>query len=443
MWLVADRVMREIRARISMGIAATAEAQDTFLHEVSAAQGGKPRNYLVAGDVAEIKVEGLLTEKPDFWAWLMGFGNTTYTDIQGSVALAETDPAIKRVQFRIASPGGTVSGLFDTVAVIDDMKKPRSVVTSFAASAAYALAAVGGKITATNAAVEIGSVGVAIDMFVDEGLVQIANTESPRKRPDVATPEGQAVIREELDALFDILVESIAYGRGTTTKDVRENFGQGGLFVAGEAKRRGMIDRVQRPMLRAVGKRTEASADIEPERTADVIALAINSAVDEIAADVLSRAQKDAPAAGTAAGETGAAAVVANETPVEPAAGGGEQVENTKMDIKQLEKDHPELFAAVLKQGTDAERDRVSAHLELGQQSGDMTTAIEAIKSGAGMTQSITAKYLAAGMRKSQIDARQGASAAADAATRDVAAEPKPKDLTDQVADALTAGLSL
>jgi ClpP class serine protease len=440
MWLVADRVMREIRARVSMGLAATAEAQGAFVREVAAAQGGKPRNYLVAGDVAEIKVEGLLTEKPDFWAWLMGFGNTTYTDIQGSVALAETDPAIKRVQFRIASPGGTVSGLFDTVAVIDDMKKPRSVVTSFAASAAYAIAAVGGKITATNAAVEIGSVGVAIDMFIDEGLVQIANSESPRKRPDVATPEGQAVVREELDALFDILVESIAYGRGTTTKDVRENFGQGGLFVAGEAKRRGMIDRVQRPMLRAVGKRTEASAEAEPAPVAhigDIVAIH-----EEFVEQGMMTRQKDAPAAGTAAGETGAAAVAANEHPVEPAAGGGEQVENTKMDIKQLEKDHPELFAAVLKQGTDAERDRVCAHIELGQTSGDMTTAVEAIKSGAGMTQSITAKYLAAGMRKTQIDARQNASNAADAATSDVAAEPKPKDLMDQVADALTAGLA-
>jgi hypothetical protein len=213
------------------------------------------------------------------------------------------------------------------------------------------------------------------------------------------------------------------------------------LFVAGEAKRRGMIDRVQRPMLRAVGKRTESSAEVESAPVAhigDLVAIH-----EDLVEQGMTTRQKDAPAAGTAAGETGAAAVVANETPVEPAAGGGEQTEHKHMDIKQLEKDHPELFAAVLKQGTDAERDRVSAHLELGQQSGDMATAIEAIKSGAGMTQSITAKYLAAGMRKSQIDARQGASAAADAATRDVAAEPKPKDLPDQVADALTAGLSL
>ncbi len=433
MWFVADRVARDMRARMKLGFAVTAEAQAAFAAEhAMAANNGRPRNLSVAGDVAEIKIDGLLTEKPDFFAWLMGYGNTTYGDIQQSVALAELDPAVKRIEFRVSSPGGTVAGLFDAVASINEAKKPRAVVTSFAASAAYTLAAVAGKITATNAAVEIGSVGVASDMIVDPMIVEIANTDSPRKRPDLSTPEGQAVVREELDALFDILVEAVAYGRGTSTKDVRENFGQGGLFVAGEAKRRGMIDRIQRPMLRAVGRRSSAE-DVPLVASGDGI-------LHE--GDIVTPRQ-DAPAAGPAAGEPAAAAVVAPEPPAKPAAGGGEQ-KDTHMDLKTLEKEHPELVAAIRKDAVDAERDRVNAHLEMGGASGDMQTAVSAIKDGTQMTQTLVAKYSAAGMRKNAVESRQAASDKAAAATGGSdQTEPQTKSLMDIVAENLERGAGL
>jgi len=54
------------------------------------------------------------------------------------------------------------------------------------------------------------------------------------------------------------------------------------------------------------------------------------------------------------------------------------------------------------------ERDRVGAHLEFGEKSGDMKTALEAIASGEGMTMTLQAKYMTAGMNRADIDARQG-----------------------------------
>lgn len=441
MWFIADRVAREMRARMAAGFAVSAEAQAAFIAEDVAARDSKPRNYNVVSDTAEIRVEGLLTKKPDFFAWLMGYGNTTYADIQQSLALAETDPTIKKIQFVVDSPGGQVDGLFDTIAAITDAKKPRSVVTSFAASAAYAIASVAGKITATNAAVEIGSVGVALDLMVFPEDLSIANTESPNKRPDLTTDEGKAIVRQELDALFEIMVESIAWGRETTVKDVTENFGRGGVFVAGEAKRRGMIDRVARPMLRAAWKRTEASAESDNDgvaRIGDVIAIH-----DELVAQGMTARQKDAPAAGPAAGETAVTTVVAPEPPAKPAAGGGEHKE-THMDLKTLEKDHPELVAAIRKDAVDAERDRVNAHLEMGEGSGDMQTAVAAIKDGSPMTQTLVAKYAKASMRKNSVEARQQASDQASTATGGAEqAEPQAKSLMDTVAENLERGAGL
>jgi hypothetical protein len=49
------------------------------------------------------------------------------------------------------------------------------------------------------------------------------------------TDEGKAVVREELDAIHDVFVESIAEGRGTTTKKVNKNFGQGAMVLAEDA----------------------------------------------------------------------------------------------------------------------------------------------------------------------------------------------------------------
>ena len=78
------------------------------------------------------------------------------------------------------------------------------------------------------------------------------------------------------------------------------------------------------------------------------------------------------------------------------------------MDLTQLKAQHPETFAAAVQQGTTDERDRVSAHLMMGESSGDMKTASASIKDGSGMTATLQATYMTAGMNRSDVDARQG-----------------------------------
>jgi ClpP class serine protease len=419
-WLVANEVAQDMRAKLAAGLAPSREAEAEFSESIvaRARSEGAPSNLSVAGDVAQIDVVGLLTERPDFIAWLFGYGNTTYEDIQSAIAIAEANPAVKRLQYNIASPGGTIAGLFETLAAIDDGKKPKSVVTSFAASAAYAIASRAGRITATTAATEVGSIGVAISFYVDESIIDIASTKAPKKRPDVSTEEGQATVREELDALHDLFVEAIAGGRGTTVEDVNANFGQGGLLVAVEAKRRGMIDKILRPSLRAVS-RANAESEAEPDATA-----------------------------GEPVGVTAADSAVAPTTIAAPVGGAATTSRKHAMTKEELKAQNPDIYEAVreegrkeghakgLEDGVAKERDRVGAHLIRGKASGAMDLAIESVTNGSEMTETLRAKYDTSGRNRDDDAARQAECNEAVGAT---AGAKKPADeqksMATQVAD--------
>jgi hypothetical protein len=81
------------------------------------------------------------------------------------------------------------------------------------------------------------------------------------------------------------------------------------------------------------------------------------------------------------------------------------------MDLKTLKAEHGDLYAAVMAEGValgiTQNQDRVSAHLTMGTASGDMATAISAINDGTEMTAAMQSVYMAAGMRKAEISARE------------------------------------
>lgn len=393
-WLIQADVLRQLR-EARKGAELSAGEQRAHEERMAARRG--PRNLTVAGDVAEIRVEGVLTKHPDFWAWLLGLGNTTYADIIEAIALAKSDPGVKSVRLFVDSPGGTADGLFDTFAALEDLRasKPISVLAANAYSAAYGIAAVAGKITATNAASMFGSVGVAVSYMVWEDVIDLTNTESPDKRPDISTEEGRAVIVRELDAIFDLFASAIAAGRTNAGKemtrdDVAETFGRGASFVAGDAKKRKMIDALAKPSLRVV-----------PEP--DVAAPA---------------AQKEASTDGRG--------------------------KVSKMTLEELRAQHPELYTAAVQTGVTQERDRVCAHLTMGEASGDTATASKAIRSGDAMTQALQAQYLAAGMNRADRKTRQAESDAAGKVTDPAETPPEQQpgaggDIGDAIVAALKA----
>ena len=420
-WALNPELAIKYERAVRLGVAPT-EAQHKLYTEArsrSARADGSPQCLVIAGDVAQITVEGVLTPYPDFWAWFVFGANTAYSEVLESLAVAEQNTIVKRVEWLYATPGGMVDGLFDVLAVMEAFSKPMKARASLACSAGYAMAAMSGKIEATSPAAEFGSIGTLRTYWVDgpaasEVQVDITSTEAPDKRPDVKTDEGKAVVRRELDVLHDLMVDAVARGRTragrpTTIDEINAEFGRGAGIFAEEARAKGMVDKVPPRKPRAA---TSGSA----------------------------------PAAPSAAAEVSAPEVSPEAVP-QPAPVGAQAKVKTTMNKKEFQETHPEVYAAIRAEGRaegvtageQQERDRVVAHLTLGEASGDMKTAVEAVTSGVGMTATINAKYMAASMNRRDQNARQSDSNAADEATRGANGATTPgapaKDLGDKMAD--------
>jgi ClpP class serine protease len=365
MWLLEANTLNTILQAEKSGFNPDAEQLTAFRGETS--EEGGSRIMSIAGDTADISIKGVLTAEPNFMAMIFGGGNTTYSDIIAAIASAEQNDSIKNIVLSVDSPGGQVSGLFNAVNAIASAKKPtEAIVINQAASAAYTLIAQADKISAFNEASGVGSVGVAAEIEVNDGSVVITSSEAPDKRPDVTTEAGKAVIRAQLDAIHEILASSIAKGRSTTIEKVNSDFGRGTMVLAGEAIKRGMMD-------------------------------SISGSIPQVSAP--------AAAATTAVAESGGPAASTDKTNTN-ATNGKNDREVIGMTKEELQAQHPATFAAVLATGVEQERDRVSAHLTMAEASGDMATAVAAIADGSGMTASLQATYMAAGMKKTELNAR-------------------------------------
>ena len=326
-----------------------------------------------SGRTAVIPIHGILTKQSDPLIAFFYGANTAYDDIIAQVAMAESDPKVTNVIFDVDSPGGNVDGMFDAMAVISGLTKPASVRARNANSAAYALAAVAGDITASGPGATFGSIGVVASVAVSDNVVTLSSTDAPEKRPDPRTEEGKAAIVRHLDAVSDLFISGIAEGRGISADAVRQGFGRGATLLAGEAKERGMIDGIAGTGLRVV-QETKATA--------------------------------------TGGSEAG------NMTP------------------EELKAEHPALFKSVVELGVEQERDRVCAHLTGGEMSGSAVSglkiALEAIRAGSDLTQTASMRYLTAAHNKRDIEARDEDNQVVDDATKDVK-PPKEVDAMDQL----------
>jgi ClpP class serine protease len=349
MWLLEPTVKRALERAHEGVVTPSVESQQRFEASLGDSHGGASRILSIDDTNAKLAIEGVITKKPDIYAAIFGGGNITYSEINRALAEAESDPSVETITLEIDSPGGQFDGLFDTLAAIESVEKPTTaVISNVGASAAYAIASQADRIVASNRAARIGSVGVVATFGVEADSVSITSSDAPKKRPDVTTPEGVSVVREELDAMHEIFVDAIAGGRGITVEKVNADFGQGATLLAGEALKRGMIDAV---------------ADHSLKASENTMTTAANS--------------------------------------------GGNQPEIKLMDTKELKTKHPDVYAAAVQDGIDQERDRVNAHLTMGESSGDTKTAFAAIRDGSGMTATLQAQYMTAGMNRSDVSARQ------------------------------------
>ena len=106
-WFLEKGIFVRLEAAYTQNLTPTAEQQIQI--DARQSNSGTPDILSMDRTEATINVSGVLTKNFDFIAWLF-FGNTTYTDIITSLAIAEADSKIKTISMIFDSPGGSTSG---------------------------------------------------------------------------------------------------------------------------------------------------------------------------------------------------------------------------------------------------------------------------------------------------------------------------------------------
>lgn len=360
-----------------------AEASKKDIHEITAIIKSEIENmgdlFEIKDGIANIPIIGELSEKPAMSAALFGADQTTFGSIIDNINKAEADYSVEKIVFQIDSPGGNVHGTDQTAMAIRAINKPtESHVHNMAASAAFWLAAQTDKIIAMTPTAEFGSIGVAAEIIDDSErdksrgikVHKIVSTGAEKKEMNASTATGRGEIKERLNEIHNIFVSRIAEGRGVSEETVREDFGKGGVLIASKALEVGMIDGIMD------GEKLITAKKVKKE---NVIAENEDTVFEIV---------------------------------TEPAEGAGKNnKEVINMTKDEFKAQNPDLYNQIYndgkKAGIENERDRVEAHLTMGETSGAMEAAVKHIKAGDGLTQAINAEYMAAALNKGDLNARK------------------------------------
>jgi len=206
-----------------------------------------------ANKVAVIPVQGVLTKDGPAW-----YGSN-YDGIAKATEDAANDPEVKHIVLAVDSPGGEITGLPETAAVIAAAAKVKPVsamVEGMSASAAYWLSSQARDITCTPSG-EAGSVGVRmmhvdVSKMMDNAGVKITELYSGEHKTEWSPykPLSQDAIDAELPRLqasHQDFINAVSDARGQRLgQQMRESrLGEGRMFSGKDALAHGLVDHLQ------------------------------------------------------------------------------------------------------------------------------------------------------------------------------------------------------
>lgn len=206
------------------------------------------------GGVALIPLHGVILQRAE--TWLESWGITSADRVGSQVAQAAADDSIKAIILHIESPGGSIYGLHEFAARINDAKTRKPVIAiadSYAASAAYWVGSQATELVVAPGG-DVGSIGVYSmhqdisvymeQMGVKNTLISAGEFKVEGNPFEPLTDEARKQIQERVDSAYKDFVSAVAEGRGVSTSKVLTDFGKGRLVEASAAIKSGMVDRV-------------------------------------------------------------------------------------------------------------------------------------------------------------------------------------------------------
>lgn len=205
-----------------------------------------------SGKVAVIPIHGTLVRRTSGIEAESGLAS--YTGIAAQLDAALASPEIAAILLDIDSPGGESGGVFDLadrIRAASEVKPVWAVANDMAFSAAYALASAATRLFVARTG-GVGSIGV-IAMHVDQSVkdahdgVRYTAVFAGERKNDLnphepISNEAHAVLKAEVDRIYDLFVETVARHRGLDADAVRAT--EAGLFFGPDAVATGLADAV-------------------------------------------------------------------------------------------------------------------------------------------------------------------------------------------------------
>ena len=205
-----------------------------------------------SGKVAVIPIHGTLVCRTSGIEAESGLAS--YTGIAAQLDAALASPEIAAILLDIDSPGGESGGVFDLadrIRAASEVKPVWAVANDMAFSAAYALASAATRVFVARTG-GVGSIGV-IAMHVDQSVkdaqdgVRYTAVFAGERKNDLnphepISNEAHAVLKAEVDRIYDLFVETVARHRGLDADAVRAT--EAALFFGTDAVATGLADAV-------------------------------------------------------------------------------------------------------------------------------------------------------------------------------------------------------
>ena len=213
--------------------------------------------YAVHDGIGIIDISGGLVSRP------MGFcGPVSYEEIGAAFDALLADENVNAIVFRLDSPGGEVSGLFDLADHIYNSRGTKPIfaaVDDMAYSAAYAIASACDRIYLSRTG-GVGSIGV-VSYHVDQSEynakkgIKVDYLYAGDRKVDgnphaPLSDDARASMQAEIDRLYELFVATVARNRGLDAKTVRET--QAACYYGEDAVKHGLADQVQ-PFMQLMG----------------------------------------------------------------------------------------------------------------------------------------------------------------------------------------------
>lgn len=214
--------------------------------------GPSSRSARMVGQVAVLPLYGVIIPRATMMSDMSG--GTSLQQWVNDFKIAVADPDVGSILIDVDSPGGSAQGVPEAGEVIRSARgrKPiTAVAEGQAASGAYWLATQADEFMVSPSAL-VGSVGVYMAHTEFSGMDEMAGVKTTLIHAGARKVDGNefeplseraaADMQAIVDEFYGMFVNAVAKGRGTSAKDVRDNFGEGSMLMPKGAVAAGMAD---------------------------------------------------------------------------------------------------------------------------------------------------------------------------------------------------------